>query len=366
MYKKSLYRLYTTGTEPSGTPLEYSYSSTKNIKMTVDENGFFIETERKRRQDAFIIDNDRLLLDAVRKACIIQLIRYGRIAVDTLVLSIDGEEAVIYDAREKQEPLIYGLCGNVLQRKMSTDWGETQEKRILKTTKSGTNRLDASLYALLVAKSKTYETERFIYLWMAFNGLYGYIAEMAEDSCKVKGVKSWIKKEYAQLKFISMLFEFPYRRVDKDRENSFRFKMELEITKIRPEEVRDFLSALKNNGKNEHVTAIENILCEFDIKEKMSAYAAISIYFPYLVRCKYFHGERALPLLCFENEHPLPVLRVLNVFIEDFLDKNLYQWFDEERLENDFHPNIKTLIEACKVKDDRWLKSCVVNGKELA
>ena len=60
------------------------------------------------------------------------------------------------------------------------------------------------------------------------------------------------------------------------------------------------------------------------------------------------------------------MLRVLNVVIEDFLDKNLYQWFDEERLENDFHPNIKTLIEACKVKDDRWLKSCVVNGKELA
>lgn len=366
MYKKSLYRLYTTGTELSGTPLVYSYSSTKNIKMTVDENGFYIETERKRRQDAFNIDNNRLLLDAIRKACIIQLIRYGRIAVETLVLAIDSEETVIYDAREKQEPLIYGLCGNVLQRKMSMDWGETQEKRILKTTKSSTNRLDASLYALLVAKSKTYETERFIYLWMAFNGLYGYIAEKAKKFCKEKSVEGWIKNEYAQLKFASMLVGHPYLGIfSEEKKDSFRFKMELEITKIRPEEVKDFLLAIKNEEKNEHITAIEDILSEFGIKEKMSVYAAISMFFPYLVRCKYFHGERALPLLCFKNEHPLPVLRVLNVVIEDFLDGNLYKWFDEGRLENEFHPRIEMMIEACKVKKNRLI-SCVVNGKELA
>ena len=97
----------------------------------------------------------------------------------------------------------------------------------------------------------------------------------------------------------------------------------------------------------------------------MSVYAAISIYFPYLVRCKYFHGERALPLLCFKNEHPLPVLCVLNVVIEDFLDENLNNWFDDGRLENEFHPRIKTMIEACKVKKNRLI-SCVVNGKELA
>ena len=366
MYKKSLYRLYTPEIKQSETPLVYSYSSTKNIKITVKKNGFYIETERKRKPDAFNIYSDNLLLDAIRKACIIQLIKYGRIAVNSLVLSVDNEEAVVFDDRDSKKPLIYGLCGNTLQRKMSEDWGRSQFERILKTTKSSTNRLDASLYALLVAKSKTYETERFIYLWMAFNGLYGYIAEKAKAFCEEKSVRSWIDKEYAQLKFASMLFGFPYQGItDKDRENSFRFRMELEIAKIKPEEARDFLFALENKVENEHVAAVENLLSEFGIK-KMSGYAAVSIYFPYLMRCKYFHGERALPLLCFENEHPLPVLRILNVVIEDFVDRNIYKWFDAECLENGYHPEIKSLIQACKVKDGRFLQSCVVNGKDLA
>ncbi|MBQ1294389.1 MAG: hypothetical protein IIY21_10145, partial [Clostridiales bacterium] len=59
-------------------------------------------------------------------------------------------------------PLVYGICGNSLARKMSNNWGYPQFERILKKTKSKTDRLDASLYALLVAKSKTFETERFI------------------------------------------------------------------------------------------------------------------------------------------------------------------------------------------------------------
>ena len=60
MYKKSLYRLYTTGTELSGTPLVYSYSSTKNIKMTVYENGFTLKPSAK---------GDRMLLILITTGC---------------------------------------------------------------------------------------------------------------------------------------------------------------------------------------------------------------------------------------------------------------------------------------------------------
>ena len=45
---------------------------------------------------------------------------------------------------------------------------------ILSKTKTTYDSRIASLYALICSKSKHYEAERFIYLWMAFNGMYGY------------------------------------------------------------------------------------------------------------------------------------------------------------------------------------------------
>ena len=273
---------------------------------------------------------------------------------------------MIHDSNQSNEPLIYGMSGASLISKMSENWGTPQFERILRVTKTKTDRLDASLYALLTAKSKGYVTERFMYLWMSFNGLYGYIAEKAAEYNDDKAVKRWIGQDRGQLKFVSMFFGHSYHAlVLKDDKDSFRFDLELALAKVRAEDIEQFIFDLRNNVDNEYIDSIREILSKYGIQGKMSEYAALSIYFPYLIRCKYFHGEKAIPFFCFKDEHPLPVLRVLNTLLERLLDDNLYRFMNEDELNNELLPRIDAMIKACKVRDNA-LKSCVVDGKELA
>ncbi len=87
-----------------------------------------------------------------------------------------------------------------------------------------------------------------------------------------------------------------------------------------------------------------------------------TIFMSYKMRCKYYHAEKALPLICFVDEHPLPVLRVLNVILEHYLDENLYRWFDNSILQASILPKISVLAENCVCDKQKHLISCVVDG----
>ncbi len=99
--------------------------------------------------------------------------------------------------------------------------------------------------------------------------------------------------------------------------------------------------------------------------EVMHPYASLLLYLSYKMRCKYFHAEKALPLICFVNEHPLPVLRVLNVILEDYLDENLHRWFDDDLFKASILPAIISLAENC-VCNKKHLVSCVIDGIDKA
>lgn len=65
---------------------------------------------------------------------------------------------------------------------------------------------------------------------------------------------------------------------------------------------------------------------------------------PYQLRCKYFHGEKAVPMMSFSREAPIPTLCLVNNILEDFLDSELVKWFDNDLLETVFIPRIKTTV----------------------
>ena len=352
--KRIKYELFSKNTKKSTNPLIYKYSNTPNIEISVAKTGFYISVYRTVKKDAKESLSDPLFRDAVKKCCLIQLIKYGAISFKELYAKIDGAEEMIYSFEDG--PLIYGLCGDKLCTRMSSDWGATQFNRILHTVKSKENRIDAALYALVMAKSKTYVTEKFIYLWMAMNGLYGYMAEKAFGCMDGKNEKGWIKREYAQLKFMALFYGYQYCTPDNDKVDSFRLQMELALAKT-----NDFTS---DQAMQQLRKSVEEVLAKFEISDKMSIEAALLLYFPYLVRCKYFHSEKALPLLCFEEEHPLPVIRVLNLVLEKFLDENLCDWMNEQKLIEDFYPRIEMISKGCKCDKNKHLQSCVIDGKE--
>ena len=360
------YHLYSGKITRTVKPLTYDYSRTKGIKLRVTRSGFSIDVDRTVTKDASSLLLDPLFRDAIKKAVVIQLIKYGFYTDDDLYVDIDGKVTCLYCGKDyASKKLIYSLCGRNLQRPMTQPWTDDSLQRILASTKSKANRLDAALDALLIAKSKYYETERFLYLWMAMNGLYGFVAELALEYMRSGKERDWIKKEFGEIKFFAMILGYPYRGRFNGTEDDTVKELELLLTGIGSNGVEDFINAAKNNDENNRfVEGIHNVFEKAGVESgKMHPYAAMLLFMSYKVRCKYFHAEKAVPLICFEEEHPLPVLRVLNRVMEDFLDDNLNKWFDSGVLNISFLPRIRNYAENF-VCGNNGINSCVIDGEE--
>ena len=366
MGKYTHYHLYSGKITGSVKPLKYNYSRTNGIELRVTRGGFSIDVKRSVTKDASSLLRDSLFRDAIKKAVVIQLIKYGFYTDADLYAGINGKVTCLYDSKvDASRKLIYSLCGRKLQRPMTQPWTDDSLQRVLYSTKSKANRLDAALDALLMAKSKYYETERFIYLWMAINGLYGLVAEFAFEYMRSKNEQNWIKKEFGKIKFFAMILGYPYRGIFNGTEDDSVKELELLLTGIDNDKVDDFINAIKINDKNNRfVEGIHNVFEKAGVEiGKMHPYVAMLLFMPYKVRCKYFHAEKAVPLICFEEEQPLLVLRVLNRAMEDYLDDNLNKWFDSGVLDAYYLPRIRNYAENCVCANNR-LNSCLIDGEE--
>ena len=366
---KILYRVY-SGDVNSRTALtfKYNFSNTKDITLKVSKRGYRVEVYRTVMKEADQLLQDMLFKDALRKVSRIQLIKYGEIFKGSVYAEIKGKKSCIYNLdAEGQNELIYSMCGDKLKRRFADHWEIDSLQRVVSITKTKAGRMDAALDAALMAKSKIYETERFIYLWMAMNGMYGYAAEVAVKEMSSKNEQNWIGKEYGQLKFFAMLNGYAYRTADKKQEPDVIKQLELLIGKIEKGNEREIIKSVKENNDNEFVRGVVAIFDEAGISsDKMHPYAALLLYASYSFRCKYFHAERVMPLICFENEHPIPVLRFLNILIEDYIDENLYKWFSKECYDGEIYPRITEIARNCKCDKNKRLVSCVFDGEDIA
>lgn len=362
--KKIKYAIYSEGTKPSKTPLVYSFGNTKNIEMTVTKKGFAIEVFRSVVKTHEDILNDSLFIDAIKKACLIKIIKYGEIKYNTIYITIGDETKEIAVESKDKNPIVFGLCGNKLERPFAKNWGVSQLDEILNTPKSKEGRLHAALYALIMAKSKKYESEKFVYLWMAMNGLYGHIAEIAKPCLKGDKEQKWIKNEFAQIKFLSMFYEIKYNGFAKDDREGAKLLFEIE-----KELDSQFCSSIKpviKDGKINFalITKIEDVLKRCRQTKHMSPEGALLFFVPYKIRCKQFHSEKTLPLFCLKDEYPLPMISILNAILEDFLEKNIPIWMDsKEKIK--LEERVEEIAKCCICNRDGYLMSYVVDSREL-
>lgn len=350
---KHSYGIHTKGVSEGRQPFTYQYGHTRNIRLTVKEKGFFLAVERTIEMAAESCLNDALVKDALKKTALIQLIRYGKISLGEICFNSHDVSTVVRTAQQcKETPLLYGLCGNGLIRKMSRGWNDPAcLKTVCDSCKSRNTRLDAALYALLIAKSRTYEAEKFTYLWMAMNGLYGKAVKIANEYLpKTRKGKDWITKECDELKFMAMYLGCSWETApQKDKVESLLRNILIVLTDVRADQIENLIYAAKTEDKSaEEICRINEL--QNAKGNLIHPYASLLLWVPYKVRCSYFHSEKALPLLSFADEYPLPAIRVLNHVLEDFLDDELWKWFDPEKLEKEIKPQIHAAADKYKAK----------------
>lgn len=342
----------------------YKYGNIKSAYICLNKKGFSIHVNTSASIDADMIINSKSALfnDAINKSIMLYLVHFNKaVDINEIVFSIDGNKHII--PKEKfpiictvSEILNPPLQYNGTQSKVDQFILNYKEKYRLPKDAApldyimkGRPRIMASLIALLTAKSKTYEYERFLHLWMAMNGLYGYASYLYEHNEKREAGK---KKRLSEIEEMSFLWQF-FQWVEKDN-------CKWKLTKRDKSIIADkTIRILQKVDAYQEIETLINLFTDGTIaediqkclvsyppdnsKEKSVPYdlttkVYVTFLFPYYLRCTYFHANKPLPLIAAKNDKVIHVLKIVNTILEAFLSENLPLWMDAEYIEKQYLP----------------------------
>lgn len=306
---------------------KYDFGRTKNVKLSVSQGYLCVEAALQKiydKQEMFS-QNQYLFPDAIKKALLIHLVLFSeQIVIHTMFVQVDNEIDCILDTAKGQVPPLNSMVVGKLIHPFSVEWDRSSIDGILTQTKSTYDSRTASLFALIYSKCKHYESERFIYLWLAFNGMYNHFAQLiSETHGSIK-----IKIEYKQLRYFQRLFHLGDETISTDADkNRIAHEVaaliknesititqqffESENGKILGERIQSLLVATGNNHRY-----------------NLTPYGYLLTQFSYYYRCNLFHANKPLALFSFTDESEINCLRVVNSMLEDFIERNLTLWFD--------------------------------------
>ena len=316
----------------------YRFGSTDDLELKICETGIQISADLTNLydKDEMLSGNAYLFPDAIRKALLIYLITYSKVLkISSITVSIDDEEETeIFN--QSAEPPIYSMINTELKRALPPAFtSKPVIDYLLKTTKSNYGKRIASLFALLTSKSKENETERFIYLWTSFNGIYGWISGYIARANNIDKYRKEYKQIIGTQKFLSIGAE-TLEEGDKTRiANSV-------MSILKSYSVDD--TNRKFFESNIVAESIEKQLIKKDKRKyDLTAYGYLLTQLSYYFRCKIIHGSKPIMLFSYSNDSELHCLQILNKLLEEFIDEQLPLLFDEAYIKDTVIPTTKSI-----------------------
>lgn len=297
----------------------YSYGNTKDICIALTENSIRVSCEMTVEYDPQRFQNREILLfsDAIRKSLLVYLIIFSKnIEVITRQASL-----FIDNVYQSDIPVtIHSLIPDMHIQDFPTAWSsEKVIENILTYTRSKYDSKISSLFALICAKSKDKENERFMYLWMSINGMYNYMAKCAGKSTD---------NDLEKLKLILEKYDIGKSCLTRKTRKAIARRIISVISKNWDDKVIS-AESLSDSGSHRVIgNAIFSSLSSINSQDKITPYGYLLLELPYYFRCTYFHANK--PVLLYAFEHELKCLRALNMIMESFLDRELYKYFSGE------------------------------------
>lgn len=304
----------------------YNYRNTKDICITISENAARISCSMtvKFNPQSFAIEKNQLFSDAIKKTLLVYLIIFSKnLEVKQALLFVDGEYQMSISVP------IYSLIPDSLNRNMPNVWDSKEVvEQILTYSVSIYDSKIASLFALICAKSKDKETERFMYLWMSINGMYNFIS-------KCVGNQTW--KEQEKISMMLKMYDIAESALTrKDRQHIAKHIVPIVSENWDGGAITQ--KSLSDSDSHKKIANAINALLKESLpngSEEIDPYACLLIELPYYLRCSYFHASKPVLLYAFKDEQILKCLCALNETMEAFLDKELYKYFSEEYSETE-------------------------------
>lgn len=332
--KKHIHKIVINGNKRYNHKYTYKFGNTNDISIELSKDSLCITAVLTKTYDKneMISQDCYLFPDAIKKALTLHLILFSKnVTIKTMTVQIDDESAVVVDTRQGHTPPIFSMVDKELDNQIIEKWSTEEIEGFLGLTKSSDDSRLAALNAFIISKSKVFETERFIYLWTAFNGMYNYIASKILEKQKVgdrdkilyilklcglgneliKDTKSYkIEKEFAD-KIKSLIYHQNTMK-ESISKNSLESGNHLFLN--------DFIKKNLNN---------KNTNKPYDI----TPYGYLLTQFSYYFRCNIIHGDKPYALFSFADESEIKCLKCINELLDEFIENNLHGWFNKTTIE---------------------------------
>lgn len=325
----------------------YNYGQTKGIELSIFKGAATIRSNMTVKYKAEEVIYKNLFKDAIVKSLLVYLLKnnaslYIKNIYIEVYDNIKAKKLISrYSYGNKDKAIIYSMLKDNLEHPIKELWTNEEIQNLLKLKKSYGDRREIALKSFLNSKSKKYESERFLSLWMAFNGMYGYLG----DKARASDIKKY--KRVSDAKEIKLIQKFlgylPGRVISGHGDKLIRH--------IRPMLVEFYRGNLNRrqleNGNKDYKELslkIENYLYDFfmnlDDSQKnqgesseillLESYTYLLTQFTYKFRCNYFHASSPMPLFIYADDPDLICLMAMNDLLEDFIEENLHYWFSED------------------------------------
>ena len=268
----------------------------------------------------------------VKKALLLHLLLYSNHLNYNSITIIKNHHEFKYASNDIGFVPIFSLIDNT---EISSPFTETWQDLPLLTTLGNIKKSDydsrmSSLFALISAKSKKYEIDRFVNLWISFNGMYIFFSNLSSNRLKEREQlgKLLYLINHNDSKFTKKQSDFVCNRITKYLKdynidlisNEWLETPEgLAFSEQLISEINNYIRDFSQNNTSSCITSYTN-----------SAYCFLLVELAYYFRCKYIHANKVVPLFSFENEHEIKCLCMINRLLEDFIDNNLCKWFDTD------------------------------------
>lgn len=308
--------------EAKGKPYFFQYGNTKNIELVLLRDSACIRKSFNKdyrnnlKPDSYLFN---LFKEGMKRISLLHILYYQKqIKVKSTQLRVTGPGGVeeIYDLTNYF--ILYSLTSSGLLRSISKEWrNQDVLQNVLRFQKSKTDlaRSTAALYAYLYSKTKSYETERFSFLWMAMNGLYG-------------AMKPEVSSDRSQMSNLIQVFHLGSAALTKETRDEI-----CQLVYIKMKDIEGKVTEGSLGGEHKELAEYisRNIPIDKQTKKPfdLSPYGFLLTDFPYYLRCKLFHANRPVELFSFSDDLEIKVLRIVNGLLEEFLDDNLIRIFSD-------------------------------------
>jgi hypothetical protein len=320
MGKKKEFTILINGERKTQHSYQYSYGSTKEIHISIGKGSARIHffQNSKRSFDDICSFEDKLCVDAFYKVELLSLILYGKsLEIFNVHVSIDGESREVFS--DKENPLVYSMIMGALDYPLPDRWKEKRLiEHLLSVPRSNLDGRHNALIALLMAKSRLFQSEKAMYLWISMNGFYNYLDMVAYEKQYINKPRKTDKQKQELLCLICGMKKLPEMIIDgKDYDTSKKIL------------VRKIISLLRNASiiDDEKRKQILDSISELGLQLTEDDFPALmTVWFPYQIRCHYFHANTGMPVFLHRDDSLINALTLINLHLERWLEEELPIW----------------------------------------